>query len=172
MAVTTSQRGFSLVELMVAIAILAIGMSAVGAMLYATHSADRNSAGMRRAEALAMQLTERFKAGNIGATSDSDPCKVQLLNTPGTEFRAGFKWPEDKCWNPSRVTGAQYYCKWVTTVFKDKYGEETDYRQIDVRVYWDTEWQKKQASDKCTRDSLDKCPHRLRTINYYKQYTP
>lgn len=170
-----SRRGFSLVELMVAIGILSFGMAAVGALLTASYSTDRHYAATRRAEALSTDLCERFKAGNLGDTSDTDRCKRKLVPSTvvGTkeQGRAGFQWPIDKCWNAERATGAQYYCWWETDVHKDADGMDTGYRKLDVLIYWGDK--KPWSGFKCDRDHLDVdgydyCKYKLKIVNYYK----
>jgi prepilin-type N-terminal cleavage/methylation domain-containing protein len=142
-------KGFSLVELMVAIAILAIAMSAVGAGLYASYESSRENVARQHAEALISDLCERFKAGNVGTSKTaSDPCQ-RILATSG---KAGLL-PADNCWNPDRVKGT-YYCEWTSTA------TTTGYYQLDVTVYW--------GGQSCDRDNLSKCKRKLRMINYYK----
>lgn len=149
LVVMTSKKGFSLVELMVAIAILAVGMSAVGAALYASYGSSRENAARQHAESLISELCERFKAGNVGTSKTAtDPCQ-RILDTSG---KAGFL-PADKCWNPDRVKGT-YQCEWTST------STTTGYYQLDVTVYW--------GGQSCDRDNLSKCKRKLRMINYYK----
>lgn len=153
MQTENSRKGFSLIELMVAIAILTIGMAAVGAILFASYESSRYNASVRRAEVLMAQLCERFKAGNVGTTAATDPCQRKL----GTSGSAGFNPALDQCWNPDRNDGS-YFCQWTTAT------HASGYRQLDATVYW--------GGTECERTKLDKCKRKLRMINYYKQYEP
>lgn len=165
-----SSKGFSLVELMVAIAILSIGMAAVGAVLYASYASSRFNAGARRAEAAASQLAERFKAGNVGETyaTGKNPCKCKLTGTISgatTTGTASFDTtnmdrdsdgaPDGHCWSPdSSLVKASYFCTWSVT------DHASGYKRLTATVYWE--------GNGCTRDTPEKCKRRLRILNYFK----
>ncbi|MBM3298982.1 MAG: prepilin-type N-terminal cleavage/methylation domain-containing protein [Deltaproteobacteria bacterium] len=149
-----NRDGFTLVELMVAIAILSIGMAAIGTMLYSSYQANRYNAGLRRAEALAMQLCERFKAGNVGKTTDPNPCNEKLPESGKAVF-VGSGSADKQCWDstPSGTKGT-YFCQWTTRT------HASGQKELDLTVYWD--------GANCTYSSLSKCKRKLRMINYYK----
>jgi prepilin-type N-terminal cleavage/methylation domain-containing protein len=156
-----AEKGFTLIELMVAIAILSIGMAAVGTMLYSSYAADRHNAGLRRAEALASQLCERFKAGNVGKTTDLNPCNEKLPDS-GKAVYVVYEDPQKKLWdcwdyNPATTKGS-YFSEWSTRT------HPSGQRELDVTVHWD--------GVNCTYNSLSKCKRKLRMINYYKPSGP
>ena len=62
MKVFSSDKGFTIIETMVAIAILAVGTLGVGSMLMISFSSGRYATETRRAESLAMQRLEALKA--------------------------------------------------------------------------------------------------------------
>ena len=62
MKVFSSDKGFTIIETMVAIAILAVGTLGVGSMLMISFSSGRFATETRRAESLAMQRLEALKA--------------------------------------------------------------------------------------------------------------
>ena len=168
----SSPNGFSLIELMVAIAILSLGMAAVGAALYASYESSRYNAATRRAEAVGAQLAERFKAGNVGEdfTTGKSPCNCKLSGTTSgttTTGTAVFDFtnrdqnsdgvPDGHCWSPDpALKKGTYYCSWSVT------DHTSGYKKLSATIYWDGE--------NCTRDTLSKCKRRLRIFNYFKQH--
>jgi prepilin-type N-terminal cleavage/methylation domain-containing protein len=71
MKVCASEKGFTIVETMVAVAILAMGILGVGSMLVASMSADKVSARTRSAEAVGLQKVEDLKTQTSGLTNGS-----------------------------------------------------------------------------------------------------
>jgi prepilin-type N-terminal cleavage/methylation domain-containing protein len=61
MKVCASEKGFTIIETMVAVAILAMGILGVGSMLVASMSADKLTARTRSAEAMGIQKIEDLK---------------------------------------------------------------------------------------------------------------
>ena len=57
-----SQRGFSLIEVMVAFAILSVGMAGVAAMLLTSMQSDQYSIEMRDGDMVALRQVEYLKA--------------------------------------------------------------------------------------------------------------
>ncbi len=57
----SSEKGFTIIETMVAIVILGVGMLAVGTMLLTSMSADKVSAQTKSAESVALQKIEDLK---------------------------------------------------------------------------------------------------------------
>ena len=66
MKVFSSDKGFTIIETMVAIAILAVGTLGVASMLMIHFSSDRYAARTRRAESLCLQKLEELKAQKYG----------------------------------------------------------------------------------------------------------
>ncbi len=79
MKVFTSDKGFTIIETMVAIAILAVGTLGVASMLMIHFSSDGYAARTRRAESLCLQKLEELKAQKILVT---DPLTQRLLCGP------------------------------------------------------------------------------------------
>lgn len=65
------QDGFSLVEVMVAFAILSVGMLAIATLWVAAMQEDRYNSTVRTAEAVAMEYVENFKCKNFKALPDN-----------------------------------------------------------------------------------------------------
>jgi len=65
-----SDKGFSLVEAMVAFAILAIGMAGVATMLIMSMQSDQQSAELRDGEHVALRLIEELKADAVRSDMD------------------------------------------------------------------------------------------------------
>ena len=97
MKVFSSDKGFTIIETMVAIAILAVGTLGVGSMLMISFSSGRFAAETRRAESLAMQRLEELKAtqGTLAAGSYFSTTDYSTANPPQP------RWPD-----PSFV------CRW------------------------------------------------------------
>lgn len=60
-----SEKGFSLIEIMVAFAILGVGMLGVGTMLIASMEQDKYTSKMQNADQLAMNLAEELRADSV-----------------------------------------------------------------------------------------------------------
>ncbi len=71
MKVCASDKGFTIVETMVAIAILAYGIAGVGLLLVNSLSADKLTAQTRSAEAAGLQKIEDLKTQTSGLASGS-----------------------------------------------------------------------------------------------------
>ncbi len=71
MNVFNSDKGFTIIETMVAIAILAVGTLGVASMLMIHFSSDGYAARTRRAESVCMQKLEELKAQKTTLTSGS-----------------------------------------------------------------------------------------------------
>jgi prepilin-type N-terminal cleavage/methylation domain-containing protein len=78
MKICGSEKGFTIVETMVAIAILAVGMLGVGTLLLVSLTSDKYGGRTRRAESLALQKIEDLKQQNTiltpltsGSTADA-----------------------------------------------------------------------------------------------------
>ena len=71
MKVFSSDKGFTIIETMVAIAILAVGTLGTASMLMIHFTSDGYAARTRRAESLCMQKLEELKAQKTTLTSGS-----------------------------------------------------------------------------------------------------
>lgn len=153
MSSAQNQDGFSLIEVMVAIAILSIGMVGVAGMLFASYESDAHNGRLRRAEAVAQQIFERFRSGNPGDVSATDPCQKPLIFNSGTEGVAAVS--DEKCIDQSKATGS-LYCKWSVT--KDFNGTGLD--QLDVLIGWG-------GGTGCSRLNPENCLKKIQLRNYY-----
>jgi prepilin-type N-terminal cleavage/methylation domain-containing protein len=84
MTVLRSDRGFTIIESMVALLILSVGMLAVGTMLNTSLQTDRFNLKTRRGEEGALKIIEKFKAGN------PDSLAVAGSDTDSADFY--YKW--------------------------------------------------------------------------------
>lgn len=141
-------KGFTLVELMVALAILTIGMAGVGTMLVASFQSDRYNARIRRAQVVSLKVFERFKAGNPGVSTSTDPCLTTLPPTGKAAYT------NDTCINPdpSNTVGT-YYVTWASTA-------HSGLTQLDVAVYW--------GGQNCTYADPTKCLHNFAMSSLYQ----
>ena len=71
MKVFSSEKGFTIIETMVAIIILAVGMLAVGTMLLTSMNADNLTARTRSAESVGLQKIEDLKSQATTITTGS-----------------------------------------------------------------------------------------------------
>lgn len=147
------RNGFSLIEVMVAIAILSIGMVGVAGMLFTSYESDAYNGRLRRAEAAAQQIFERFRSGNPGDAAATDPCWKPLAFTAGNDGFASFS--DEKCIDQSKTEGT-FNCKWsVTQNFNG-----TGLNQLDVLIGWG-------AGAGCSRLTPENCHRTIRLRNYY-----
>jgi prepilin-type N-terminal cleavage/methylation domain-containing protein len=106
MKVFSSDKGFTIIETMVAIAILAVGTLGVASMLLIHFSSDGYAARTRRAESLCLQKVEELKAQKTTLTSGSS-----------SDQSFAYKWD---------VSNYQ----WLDT------SQNSGLRQLDVTVGW------------------------------------
>jgi prepilin-type N-terminal cleavage/methylation domain-containing protein len=106
MKVFTSDNGFTIVETMVAIAILAVGTLGVASMLMVHFSSDGYAARTRRAESVCLQKVEALKAQKTALTSGSS-----------ADQSFAYKWDVSNY-------------KWLDT------NQNSGLRQLDVTVGW------------------------------------
>ncbi len=66
-----SEKGFSLIELMVALGIMVVGMAAVGVMLLSSFQEGRHNRNVRNADTVLRYFSEQFSAGKPWA---GGPC--------------------------------------------------------------------------------------------------
>ncbi len=86
------ESGFSLPELLIAVAIFSVGMLGIGSMLLASIQNDKLTMTKRRAEDVAMDIAERFKAGNPDLWPESGTRRfVYNSNDPLEDGKTGLK---------------------------------------------------------------------------------
>ncbi len=140
-------RGFTLVELMVALAILTIGMAGVGTMLVASYQSDRFNARARRAEAISLKVFEKFKAGNPGQVSWTDPCQAKL--TPAGKAA----YTNEVCIDTTKTEGT-FYVTWTSTL------QASGLTQLDVTVWW--------GGTNCSLSDPTKCMRNFAMSSLYR----
>jgi prepilin-type N-terminal cleavage/methylation domain-containing protein len=110
MKVFSSDNGFTIIETMVAIAILAVGTLGVASMLMIHFSSDGYAARTRRAESLGMQKLEELKVQNTRITP--------LTSGSSADQTYAYKWDvSDYKWSGPG-------------------GANSGLRQLDVTVGW------------------------------------
>jgi prepilin-type N-terminal cleavage/methylation domain-containing protein len=140
-------HGFSLVELMVALGILAVGTAAVGSMIYTSLQTDRFTMGSRRAQEVSSKIIEKIRAGNPGLGTGSS-CDLLKLPSSGDAAYSG-----GDCVNPSQRVGT-YYASWTSQ-------DQTDgVKRLDVTVGW--------AGPDCSITAIQNCRYKIRTTTYYR----
>ncbi|MBI5572903.1 MAG: prepilin-type N-terminal cleavage/methylation domain-containing protein [Desulfomonile tiedjei] len=149
------QAGFNLVELMIALAILAIGMAAVGSMLFASYNSDRYNATLRRAETAGTKVIERFRAGNVGSGLASDACQrpLQLVPGPGGTKIGKAAYTMEPCIDETKPTG-RFFLTWTST------DDPSGVKILEVVVAWD--------GPQCTYADPTKCLRHLRMSTIYQ----
>jgi prepilin-type N-terminal cleavage/methylation domain-containing protein len=145
-----SEKGFSLVELMVALGIMLVGMSAVGVMLLSSFEGSRYNRNVRNAETVLRYFSEQFSAGNLGPGSP----EASLPTTGTAVVRDGQVITDTADTKPGL-----FYCSWTST----PYGT-SKLNQLDVVVGWG---KSRGSALQCTRDTPDQCPFVLRMSNFY-----
>lgn len=83
----SSQRGFSLVEIMVAMAILAVGMLGVGTMLITSMEQDKYSTRLSAGSDIAMELVEQMRANTVDGESRPDGYVYSGVHDMGQVYR-------------------------------------------------------------------------------------
>ncbi len=111
MKVCSSDNGFTILETMVALAILAVGMAGVGLMLLASLTADQYGGRTRGAESLVLQQIENLRQQNTTTT----PLANGSAADPTLTF--GYTW-----------TVSNY--QWLDS------GQNSGLKQLDVTVGW------------------------------------
>lgn len=166
-----SKKGFSLVELMVAIGILSVGMAGVGTMLFQSFQSDRYNAKQKRAHIAASQIAERFRAGN--PKSDPDglggykklPYQGNGLIV-GTGTGTRLFWQDtisstNKYWPDLTVTDASgtFFCSWTTYTPSGSVAN-TDPPEGGSVTHILVGW----GSGNCSRTSVGQCPRTQRIV--------
>jgi prepilin-type N-terminal cleavage/methylation domain-containing protein len=109
MKIFNSEKGFTIVETMVAIFILAVGTLGVASMLMMHFSSDRYAGHTRRAESLCMQKLEELKVQNTMTTP--------LTSGSSADQTYVYKWDVSNY-------------KWLSS------GTNPQLTQIDITVGW------------------------------------
>lgn len=86
MKICGSDKGFTIIETMVAIAILAVGTLGVGTMLHNAMFYDKYNGRTRRAESLVLQKIEDLKAQNTG------PLGTPMISGSTADATFAYKW--------------------------------------------------------------------------------
>ncbi|MBI5572123.1 MAG: prepilin-type N-terminal cleavage/methylation domain-containing protein [Desulfomonile tiedjei] len=176
MAAKSSEKGFSLVELMVALAVLAIGMSAIGTMLINAFWHDRHNTQVRNAEAILRRVAEGFVAGNpenlLPSITPLTPAPPWAPGTPGATGNAVVRGQSEKTVSSQKITGLNfvspadgnvgtYYCQW--SIWTYKVSSAGIVSRIDVVVGWGNS----QGGAPCDANSPGTCPRHLQLTNYF-----
>lgn len=159
-----SRKGFSLIELMVAIGILSLGMAGVGTMLFQSFQFDRSNAKQRRAQIAATQIAERIRGGNPPAKDPDDLSGTAKRLPPSSSTCGnGVIIGTDLYWQTAKKDGA-FFCKWTT--YSPSGIEVTDWSidgsvpesgsVMNIVLGW--------GSGKCSRDSVETCPRTYRIV--------
>ncbi len=140
-----SEKGFSLVEAMVAFGILAIGMAGVATMLLMSMQSDQQTAEFRDGELVAMRVIEELKA---------DASRENMDITHG-----GGQWLSNNLYTQtSSLLG--YAFIWSLTTNYPFSGLD----RLDMQVGW--------GGENCTKDTFGQCKYKTRMINFIVPYAP
>jgi len=140
-----SQRGFSLLEAMVAFGILAIGMAGVATMLIMSMRSDQYSAELRDGEQVAMRVIEQLKA---------DASRENMDITHG-----GGGWVYSNLYTQ---TGSLLGYSFIWSLTSNYPYSGLD--RLDIQVGW--------GGENCTKDTFGDCKYRTRVINFIVPYAP
>lgn len=144
------EQGFSLIELMVALGILAVGMSAIGLMLLSSFQSDRENRNVRRADSVLRYICEQFSGGNLGVGTSPTP-----FLTEGSAVVRGNTMVTDL----GDVAPGNYYCKWTSTPYST-----STLSQLDLVIGWG---KTRDSTKPCNRDYPENCPFVMRMTNFY-----
>lgn len=82
------QRGFTLIEVLVAIVILAVGLVGIAGLQAQSLRNSQDSFFRTQANAFATDLADRMRANSVGATSDALPYAISDISGLGTAVTA------------------------------------------------------------------------------------
>jgi len=150
----TSQRGFSLVEAMVAFGILAVGMMAVGTMITTSMQFEKRSIGKREAYSLAMEKFEELKGDYVetlgpsvaAIEEDVEQWVGDTRRVTGFRRKSEFQSadaPTACCVRCEQVAAAVWACAY----------------KVKITVGWGD-------TAACTKSDPSQCPNRSVFINY------
>jgi Tfp pilus assembly protein PilV len=139
-----SQKGFSLLEAMVAFGILAIGMAGVATMLIMSMRSDQYSAELRDGEQVAMRVVEQLKAD--ASREDTDIARFGSWIGSDLYTRTG------------SLLGYSYLMSLTTNY------PYSGLDRLDIQVGW--------GGENCTKDTFGDCKYTTRVINFIVPYAP
>lgn len=151
----TSQRGFSLIEAMIAFGILAVGMMAVGSMITTSMRFDKQAMGKREAYNLAMDKFEELKSYYSRTVQSSAPGAIEE-NVEQWVGGGGADATKKK-----RLTGFRRKSEFtaVSCVTGIGTGENAVTYQVNITVGWGD-------SATCTKTNPKACPDSTVFSNY------
>jgi len=129
---TGSEKGFSLLEVMVAMLILSIGMLGVGTMILTSFSNDRYNQRARTAEYMAVSKVEELRGLSAAKIAQGD--KLSEADSGSDEASDG---PFVRLWTVSTPEA-----------------DTPEVRRVTVVVGWPKD-------NRCTKDTLNSCRFRL-----------
>ncbi len=164
-----SRKGFSLIELMVAIGILSLGMAGVGSMLFQSFEVDRNNAKQRRAHIVSTQIAERLRGGNPPSKNPDGTGALLRLPPTSADYGNGIIIGSDLWWQDSAKTSGTYFCKWTTYSPSGAIVHDWDLEGLipesgsltHITVGWGYSGT---GAGSCSRSTVETCPRNLKTI--------
>jgi prepilin-type N-terminal cleavage/methylation domain-containing protein len=134
-----SNSGFSLVESMVALLILAIGMAGVGTLLQESMVSDVNSASMRRMDEIAREIVEDLKGQLAQLRFDEIADNVSLKNPDfgAPAYQNAGQVGSVNFVDRRGVTGAGYVYKWRVEDKNSSWSTPLSVTTLYVTVAWD-----------------------------------
>ncbi len=158
--------GFSLVEVMVAFAIMGFAILGAVMILQVANQSDQTNTMMRYAESQAQGIIENFVAGNPGMPSfpgyTGYPGSLPI--TPGTSaIPQGTSYTNAVQGGYQTTVGGSanaLYVQWSSSLDPAVSGQNVTTQRLDVIVGWGRE-------AACTQSSPQKCGRVLRMTSYY-----
>ncbi len=141
---SSSQDGFTLVEVMTAVLILSIGLLGVGTLVISSMRTEAFNSRVRRAECLASAKMEELRADT--ATGDL------TLNSPSGEG----KYPLADGTESDLPDAQQYYVRHATI------GSWSNNSMVLVRVVVGWPYDPAKTPTACTKDSIEGCTYKYR----------
>lgn len=145
----TGERGFSLIEVMVALVILAVGMLGVGTMLVHSLESDRANIRTRNAELICQKILDEFKAmkpvGGWGSVTPEDGTDKDWIWMPPA--------------NPVQVD-SPFVRRWRISDTYLPDGKIANVKQVNIIVGWP-------KSGTCTKDDPSQCKRTFRMTTYF-----